>query len=68
MKFNKIIELGNSSRTEDVRSTIPFQSLMISPAVITKMANSGFKYPSPVQEKAIPAALSGLGTFRLFSA
>ena len=67
MQFSDVIELGNSSRTEDVRSAALFQSLMISPAIVTKMASHGFKYPSPVQEKAIPTALSGFGRkFSLF--
>ncbi|VDO86090.1 unnamed protein product [Haemonchus placei] len=61
MEFQEIIEIDPNLRTEDVRTQGTFESLMISPSTVANLKNHGYRIPSPVQMKAIPTGLTGLG-------
>lgn len=50
-----------NDRTEDVKSNATFDSLMISPDIIRSLTRHGFQRPSPVQARAIPLGLLGMG-------
>lgn len=54
---------GEGERTADVTGgeDVDFGSLLLSPAVLTGLARSGFARPSPVQLEAIPVGKLGLG-------
>uniref|UniRef100_A0A1I7W7X3 ATP-dependent RNA helicase n=1 Tax=Heterorhabditis bacteriophora TaxID=37862 RepID=A0A1I7W7X3_HETBA len=60
MEFHEIIDVEETPRTKDVYTNCSFESLMISSSTIENMYKHGFRTPSPVQQKAIPAGLTGL--------
>ena len=41
------------------RATMSFAELGLSPAILEAVAEQGYDKPSPIQEKAIPAVLTG---------
>ncbi|CAI4220919.1 unnamed protein product [Auanema sp. JU1783] len=59
-KISDTIIIDEKIRTSDVTTKCSFDALMISQSTVAKMATGGFRLPSPIQEKAIPAGLSGL--------
>ena len=63
MEFEEVVEYD---RTEDVRSTGEFASLMLSQSSLSALVKAGFTSPSPVQVQAIPIGLLGFGLFPCF--
>uniref|UniRef100_A0A0N5AIH9 RNA helicase n=1 Tax=Syphacia muris TaxID=451379 RepID=A0A0N5AIH9_9BILA len=56
MKFEEIVEF---CRTDDVKSSKEFASLMLSQYSLQALAKNGYMSPSPVQVQAIPIGLLG---------
>lgn len=59
MVFNEIHDLDE--RTADVKTSTSFEKLMINPVIVESLMRYGYYKPSPVQAKAIPLALLGMG-------
>lgn len=51
-------------RTSDVEieENISFDKMMLSDRVLAGLKKNGFTHPSPIQLRAIPLGISGLGT------
>lgn len=50
-------------RTSDVsiESNISFDKMMLSDRVLNGLTKNGFTHPSPIQLRAVPLGISGLG-------
>lgn len=53
----------DKQRTSDVEmeSNINFDKMMLSDRVLLGLSKNGFTHPSPIQLRAIPLGISGLG-------
>lgn len=66
--FSEVIDICEVERTSDVFSNGSFKSLLLAQSTLDNLQKHGFKKPSPVQMKAIPPGMAGLGLLRSFFA
>lgn len=60
--FSLAMDMGEVVRTMDVEADVPdFSSLMLNRTSLNALAKAGFTKPSPVQARAIPSGMLGLG-------
>lgn len=64
--FSEVIDICEVERTSDVFSNGSFKSLLLAQSTLDNLQKHGFKKPSPVQMKAIPPGIAGLGLLRSF--
>lgn len=57
------MDVNENERTEDVRivDNISFAEMMLSESVLAGLSKNNFKYPSPIQLRAIPLGKCGMG-------